>query len=127
MSSGKTLDYSFKEVDGKIQMRDLRSREERAADVVLSDQEKITRLSHKLVTVERLMDQMMRDTEVEIVGLNRRIVDMAPYHDCYKILQETILKNPTLIIEWQRFCMMLKMTDPDQSKYDEALGISRDE
>lgn len=120
--SKKTLDYSFKEVDGKVQMRDLRSREEIAAGVELTQDEIITRLATKLVTMERLLDQTFRDTEKEIGDMNLRIMQMAPYYECYHMLQKSILESPMLIQEWQRFCLMLKLTDPDEEKYNKVLG-----
>lgn len=120
--SGKTMNFSFKEIDGKIQMRDLRTIEEQIAGVELSQEEIITRLSTKLVTLERLMDQTFRETENEISHLRNEIVRITPYYECYHMLQKSILESPTLMQEWQRFCLTLKLTDPDEDKYNEALG-----
>lgn len=46
-----------------------------------------------------------------------KLKDEKVYGNFYRQLQKTIMENPTLLEEWQRFCLLLKMTDPDADKY----------
>lgn len=52
-------------------------------------------------------------------GYQEKLREQNVYAEFYKQLQEGILKNPTLLDEWQRFCVMLKLTDPDHDKYQD--------
>ncbi|RYD68257.1 MAG: hypothetical protein EOP83_01190 [Verrucomicrobiaceae bacterium] len=45
-----------------------------------------------------------------------------PYYQFYKAFQESMLNSPALAEDWQRFCLILRLTDPDQEKYDKLLG-----
>lgn len=111
--------YYFKRLpDGKIQMRDLRSLDEQIAQVELSEAEKINRLCNHIVSLEGIVQTITQDNNQIIRGLQDRIMEIEPYANFYKTMQETILQNPTLMNEWANFCLLLKMTDPDQDKYN---------
>ena len=47
--------------------------------------------------------------------------DLAVYGNFYKQMQKIIVENPTLVEEWGRFCLLMKLTDPsaDQIKKTE--------
>lgn len=104
--------------DGTVQMKDLRSPGEIQRGVVLTDEQKIQRLANHIVSLERVVHQITDDNNNIIEGLHRKVAQIEPYAVFYKTMQDTILDNPALMEEWQRFCLLLKMVDPDQSKYD---------
>jgi hypothetical protein len=109
--------YYFKRLpDGTIQMKDLRSIDEQIAQVVLTDAEKINRLCNHIVSLENVVQTITEDNNKIIEDLHARIHYLEPYAGFYKQLQESILSNPTLQIEWERFCLLLKMVDPDADK-----------
>jgi hypothetical protein len=71
----------------------------------------ISNLNEALRTAQRKHD-------AEVMRLEAKLREYEAYALFYKKMQETILDNPTMMIEWQRFCLLLKMTDPDEEKYE---------
>lgn len=103
--------------DGTVQMRDLRSPGEQERGVVLTDEQKIQRLANHVVSLERVIHQITEDNNNIITGLHDEIATIRPYANFYHTMMKQIIENPTLMNEWQSFCLLLKMTDPDEDKY----------
>lgn len=103
--------------DGTVSMRDLRRPSEIEAGIVLDDAEKINRLANHIVSLERVVHEITEDNNRIIEGLHDKIGQIQPYANFYHTMQKQILDNPTLMLEWQRFCLLLKLTDPDEEKY----------
>ncbi len=111
--------YYFKRLpDGSIQMRDLRSLEEQIQGVELDDAEKIRRLCTHIVQLENIVQQITADNNQIIRNLHDKLAEVEPYAFFYKEMQKVILENPAVMNEWQQFCMLLKMADPDQNRYN---------
>lgn len=73
--------------------------------------------------------KIISDLNEKVRGFDRKYADleaqynaMMVYATFYKTLQETIMSSPTLLNEWQSFMFTVKMVDPDQQKYEEALS-----
>lgn len=69
--------------------------------------------------------QLITDKNEEVLKLKKKIDELQDrlaakeqYADFYFKLQETILASPALMIEWQRFCLVMKLVDPDEKKYE---------
>lgn len=78
--------------------------------------EKITELEFQLQAREQ-MDRWIKHVENTRNILDAELRELRPYAECYRRLQEAILQNPGTMEEWQRFCVMLKLVDPDIHKY----------
>lgn len=68
--------------------------------------------------------QIITDKNEEVKALKKkidlledRLAAKEQYADFYLKMQETILASPALMIEWQRFCLVMKLVDPDEKKY----------
>lgn len=96
---------TFQEPEEMLRGRDERSR------MIAAQAETITKL-HKA-----LRDQQEQHDR-EILRVEAQVAEIKRYAHFYKTLQETILKYPALMIEWQRFCVLLKLCDPDEAKYN---------
>lgn len=103
--------------DGTVQMKDLRTPVEIADGITLTDEQTIQRLAAHIVSLEHVIKDITQDNLDMVETLQGEIDAMRPYANFYFTMQKTILENPTLMNAWQDFCLMLKMTDPDQSKY----------
>ncbi len=69
--------------------------------------------------------QLISDKNAEVISLKQKIDELndrlaakEQYADFYLKMQETILASPALMIEWQRFCLVMKLVDPDEKKYE---------
>ncbi len=69
--------------------------------------------------------QLISDKNAEVLSLKQKIDELnirlaakEQYADFYLKMQETILASPALMIEWQRFCLVMKLVDPDEKKYE---------
>lgn len=67
---------------------------------------------------EQLARESYESLQIHSTRLESTVKSQTIYVEFYKAFQDSITKNPTLLDEWQRFCVMLKLTDPDQEKYD---------
>lgn len=73
--------------------------------------------------ISRLNEDVRRYKD-EIQYLKRQHAEDRKFAQFYRQMQEVILDNPTVMSEWQRFCMVLKMakpemdSDPSESYYD---------
>jgi hypothetical protein len=104
--------------DGSIQMKDLRSLDEQIAGIELDDSEKVRRLCTHIVQLEDIVQQITADNNQIIRNLQDKLAEAEPYAFFYKEMQKVILDNPAVMNEWQQFCLLLKMADPDLNRYN---------
>jgi hypothetical protein len=77
-----------------------------------------TRMVNRQAEIISTLNEENRKLRDQVLVLEGKIEHMEPYVHCYKTLQESVLKYPSLMIEWQRFCVILKLCDPDEHKYN---------
>jgi hypothetical protein len=69
--------------------------------------------------ISRLNKQLaeIHDQHAKVLARNlSEYQRIAPYAHFYEELQKTIIENPTLIEEWSRFLLLVKLTNPDADK-----------
>ncbi|RYF14451.1 MAG: hypothetical protein EOO77_14280 [Oxalobacteraceae bacterium] len=104
--------------NGSVTMRELRTVEEQIEGVTLTDEQIIQRLANQVVNLEQIINYISDENIDMVTKLQDKIREIEPYAFFYKTMQDTILGNPALMMEWQSFCLLLKMIDPDKEKYD---------
>jgi hypothetical protein len=101
-------------------MRDLRTPEEREQGIELSADERVKRLADHVVTLEWTITQMNFENHLIVRDLQDKVAEIEPQARFYSMMTQQIVENPTLMNEWQNFCLLLKMTDPNENKYHSA-------
>jgi RecB family endonuclease NucS len=69
--------------------------------------------------ISRLNKELSEIHQKHAKVLERNLAEyqrIAPYARFYEDLQKTIIENPTLIEEWSRFLLLVKLTNPDADK-----------
>jgi hypothetical protein len=86
-------------------------------DDFLRGRDERSRMINRQAELISTLNEENRKLRSQVLKLEGRVEQMEPYVHCYKTLQETVLKYPSLMVEWQRFCVLLKLCDPDEAKY----------